>query len=303
MSELDLTELSTITDWLRYGISQAYAHPLYYGHGTDNAYEDIKALVLGSLHLPWDTDTLLWQARLTSPEKLLLAQQLQKRILERVPVPYLTNEAYFSGLSFYVDERVLIPRSPIAELIENRFSPWLENSLAPRILDMCTGSACIAIACCYAFPEAQVEGVDISFDALEVAEINLKKHDLADSLTLIQSDLFAQIVPSEQYDLIICNPPYVGADEMKTLPKEYHYEPVLALEAREHGLAIVHEVLRQASQYLTPKGFLLLEVGNSADALIEAYPQLPFTWLDFVRGGDGVFLLTKIDLQAYQELL
>lgn len=296
-------ELNTIIDWLRYGISQANANSLFYGHGTDNVYDDIKALILGSLYLPWDMDILLWQGKLTATEKKLLAQRLEKRIHERVPVPYLTQQAYFCGLDFYVDERVLIPRSPVSELIENGFRPWLEDIAEPRILDMCTGSACIAIACCYALPHAQVDAVDVSDAALEVAEINQKKHYLEDNLTLIKSDLFSNITPSNQYDLIISNPPYVGAAEMQTLPPEYLHEPVLALETADNGLAIVHELLNKAGQYLTENGILIVEVGNSADALIAAYPDLPFTWLDFDRGGDGVFLLTKAELQAYQEQL
>jgi ribosomal protein L3 glutamine methyltransferase len=291
-------DFQSIIDFLRFGLSRANAAPLHYGHGTDNAWDDILALVLGSLFLPMDVDPLLLQAHLTQNEKALLCQNLEKRIIDRVPVPYLTHEAWFCGLMFYVDERVLIPRSPIAELISHHFSPWIDSDNVKRVLDLCTGGGCIAIACCHAFPEARVHAVDISADALVVAEMNRQRHDVKDQLTLFESDCF-DTVPDLQYDIIVSNPPYVGSDEMQTLPNEYRHEPVLALETGNNGLAIVEKILRQAHNYLTEEGILVVEVGNSEQALMDAYPDVPFTWLDFEHGGKGIFILTSQQIKHY----
>lgn len=289
----------TLLDFLRFGISSAYAEPtLYYGHGTDNAVDDLHALVLGTLSLPPDCDPSLFHGRLTEDEKQLLCQQIKRRIHDRVPVPYLTNTAYFCGLSFYVDERVLIPRSPLAELIQRQFSPWVEADKVHQVLDLCTGSGCIAVACCYAFPDAEVDAVDISAEALQVAATNRERHDLVSQLTLIQSDCF-DAVPVKQYDIIVSNPPYVGAEEMLTLPSEYQHEPNIALETAQNGLAVVEKIFKQALPYLAKDGILVVEVGNSEEVLIAAYPQVPFTWLDFERGGGGVFLVTQAQLQTY----
>jgi ribosomal protein L3 glutamine methyltransferase len=286
----------TILDFLRFGVSRARATTLHYGHGTDNAQDDILTLILSTLSLPYDTSPLWFQAQLTADEKTTLCEQLTRRIIERVPVPYLTHEAYFCDLLFYVDERVLIPRSPIAELIQQQFTPWIDVDDVDHILDLCTGSGCIAIACCHAFPDAQVDAVDISSDALVVAEINRESHGVYDQLTLIQSDCFAACA-NKKYDIIVSNPPYVGRDEMETLPEEYRHEPVLALEAEKNGLALVEKILREASSYLTDHGILVVEVGNSDEALMEAYPNVPFMWLDFEYGGHGVFLLTAQQLK------
>lgn len=291
-------DFQSIIDFLRFGFSHANAASLHYGHGTDNAWDDMLALVLGSLSLPMDIDPALLHARLTIDEKALLCEQLKKRIVDRVPVPYLTNEAWFCGLSFYVDERVLIPRSPIAELIQHHFSPWVEADCVERVLDLCTGGGCIAIACCHAFPDALVDAVDISSDALAVAEINRQRHNVVEQLTLFESDCFDSL-PNERYDVIVSNPPYVGSDEMKTLPTEYRHEPVLALETGNNGLAIVDKILLQAHKYLTDNGVLIVEVGNSEQVLMEAYPEVPFTWLDFEHGGEGVFLLTAQQIKSY----
>ncbi len=291
-------DFKTIIDYLRFGLTQATLASLYYGHGTDNAWDDMLSLVLGTLSLPHDVDPQLLQAQLTDEEKNRLCRQLERRIIERVPVPYLTQTAYFCDLPFYVDERVLIPRSPIAELIREQFSPWIDANDVTRVLDLCTGSGCIAIACCYAFPDAEVDAVDISPDALVVANINQKRHGLQDVLTLIQSDCFDDM-PAVQYDIIVCNPPYVGHDEMQTLPVEYRHEPKLALETTNQGLAIVEKILRSAAAYLTHHGILVLEVGNSEAILVDTYPHVPFTWLDFEHGGEGVFLLTRQQLIDY----
>lgn len=288
----------TIIDFLRFGISKAEEAKLYYGHGTDNASDDILALILTSLFLPFDVDKAFLTAKLTAAEKTLLAERLSLRIQERIPVPYITKEAYFAGLSFYVNEHVLIPRSPLAELIEQQFSPWVREDHVHQILDLCTGSGCIAIAAAMAFPEASVDAADISKDALEVAAINQEKYHLQERLTLIASNCWDHI-PQKRYDVIISNPPYVGREEWESLPEEYHHEPSLALISDKAGLAIVDQILAKAANYLSPKGILIVEVGNSEEALVEAYPDLPFTWLDFEHGGQGVFLLTAEELKTY----
>lgn len=291
-------ELVSVLDFLRFSLSCAINAQLYYGHGTDNAWDDMRSLILRSLSLPYEVDPTLLNGRLTSSEKKYLCQQLEKRINHRVPVPYLIKEAYFCDLPFYVDERVLIPRSPIGELIREQFSPWINAEQVHRVLDLCTGSGCIAIACCYAFPEAQVDAIDISSQALAVAEINREQLGVDDQLTLIESDCFSN-VPEVRYDLIVSNPPYVGKEEMQTLPDEFRHEPVLALETGNNGLAIVDTILRQAHAYLSDQGILVVEVGNSEEALVDAYPQVPFTWLEMSHGGQGVFLLTKQQLDEY----
>lgn len=291
-------DFKSILDFLRFGLTRAHAEPLHYGHGTDNASDDIFSLVLGSLSLPHDVDPMFLNARLTSDEKTILAGLLERRIIHRVPVPYLTHEAYFCEMPFYVDERVLIPRSPIAELINQQFSPWVSAPDVSRILDLCTGGGCIAIACCHAFPMAHVDGADISPEALAVAEINRQQHGVQEQLTLIETDCFGAI-PAVQYDIIVSNPPYVGRNEMQTLPDEYRHEPTLALETGQNGLEIVERILRTAGRYLTPEGILVVEVGNSEDALVDAYPHVPFTWLEFEHGGHGVFLLTAEHVNEY----
>lgn len=291
-----MQSFETIIDFLRFAISEAHRQGLFYGHGSDNALDDMRALILDRLSLPLDANEYLLQARLSAEEKTDLCVQLQRRIIDKIPVAYLTQNAYFCGLPFYVDERVLIPRSPIAEMIQQHFSPWLSEPT--RILDLCTGSACIAIACAYAFPEALVDAVDLSSDALAVAAINCEQHSLSDRVHLIQSDCWEN-VPKTRYELIVSNPPYVGDEEMASLPAEYRHEPQLALRADDDGLAIVANILQHAHRYLTNDGILVVEVGNSADALWEKYPDLPFTWLDFEHGGEGVFLLTYHQLSTY----
>jgi len=291
-------DFKTILDFLRFGLSSANSAKLYYGHGTDNSYDEILALILGSLSLPYDLDPIMFNAQLTQDEMALISKQLYKRIVERVPVPYLTKTAYFCDLSFFVDDRVLIPRSPIAELILDKFSPWIDEDKVESILDLCTGSGCIAIACCYAFEDALVDAVDISKDAISVAVINRDRHSLNNVLTIIESDCF-NAVPLKKYDIIVSNPPYVGHEEMQTLPNEYLHEPNIALETNNNGLAIVDNILSKAQNYLSDHGILVVEVGNSEEALLEAYPNIPFTWLDFERGGSGVFLLTCQQLKDY----
>ncbi|MDP3560548.1 MAG: 50S ribosomal protein L3 N(5)-glutamine methyltransferase [Legionellaceae bacterium] len=291
--------LHTVVDFLRYGLSLANQAPLFYGHGTDNAWDDIYQLILRSLNLPLDVDKFLLQGNLSAAEKDHLWKQLEQRIQQHIPTPYLIHEAYFSGLLFYVDERVLIPRSPVAESIQQGFQPWLGETSPQRILDLCTGSGCIGIACAYAFPEALVDLVDISPEVLEVARMNVQRHELEDRVSLIQSDVWEQ-VPPKRYDIIISNPPYVSEEEYHNLPIEYQHEPRLALEAADQGLAIVDTILQQASSYLSEHGILIIEVGNSQEAFEERYPDLPCYWLDFEIGGSGVLLIEAAALKAYQ---
>jgi ribosomal protein L3 glutamine methyltransferase len=255
--------------------------------------------VLYTLQLPYNLSEFYLQSALTPAERQAIVSAIEKRINERKPAAYLTHEAIFAGLSFYVDERVLVPRSPIAELIEQRFAPWIEEEQVGRILDLCTGSGCIAIACAYAFPEAEIDAVDISIDALAVAEINLEKHQLKEDLILYQSDLF-DALPDGQYD-VISNPPYVSLDEWQQLPPEFHAEPKVGFVAGQTGLDVVKRILLEAKDYLTPQGILIVEVGSSADTLQQLLPTVPFYWLDFERGGDGVFLLTADQIAEYQE--
>ena len=292
------SELKTILDFIRVGWTWAESADLWFGHGTEDAEQDIRELILGSLHLPYDLDVAYMHARLTMQERQFLASQLKKRILDRIPVPYLTHRSHFAGLEFYVDERVLIPRSPTAELIEQQFAPWVDPSAVNSILELCTGSACMAIACAYAFPWAQVDALDISSDALAVAQINVQKHHLEDQVRLIQSDVWQQC-PDQRYDVILANPPYVSQEEMLSLPKEYTHEPRLALFAEREGLAIVDDILHHAARYLTPQGCLIIEVGDTEDTMKQAYPDLPLTWIDVERGGSGVFLLTAEQLNHY----
>jgi ribosomal protein L3 glutamine methyltransferase len=291
----DISALQTIRDFIRWAISRFNEQGLYFGHGTETAWDEAVALILHSLHLPHDINPIVLDANLIDEEREKLYQLIEKRITKRIPLAYLTNEILFAGLSFYVDERVLIPRSPIAELIENQFQPWVDVDNVNNILDLCTGSGCIAIACAKAFPDANVDASDVSTDALAVAKINVLRHNAEDQVHLYQSDLFAGL-PNKKYDLIVTNPPYVSAEEMAALPKEYRHEPELGLAAGDQGLDFAIQILQKAPEYLQPHGVLVIEVGNSEYALAERFPELPFTWLEFQRGGGGVGLLRREDL-------
>lgn len=284
-------ELTTLRDYVRWAFSRFNAAKLYYGHGTDNAWDEAVQLILSALHLPPDTIPDLMSSNLTLVERRELCDLILRRINERIPAAYLTREAWFAGLPFYVDQRVIIPRSPIGELIEEGFSPWLDNHDVVKILDLCTGSGCIAIACALDFPESEVFATDISKEALSVAEINVKKYQLENRVNLITADLYPN--NDQKYDLIVSNPPYVSEQEYNNLPKEYSHEPPLALKANEEGIEMVKRILQGASNYLNTNGILVVEVGNSQHALMEHFPEVPFLWLDFERGGEGVFLLTK----------
>jgi ribosomal protein L3 glutamine methyltransferase len=296
----NFTELKTIRDFIRFAISRFNAAGLYYGHGTDNAWDESIALVLHTLHLPHDVSPTVLDANLIQEEKAKLAELINLRVEKRIPVPYLTHEAWFSGLPYYVDERVLIPRSPIAELVERHFQPWIDPDHVHDILDLCTGSGCIAIACAKAFPDAMIDASDISADALVVAKINVLRHAVEDQVHLVESDLFASL-PEKKYDIIVSNPPYVSTEEMFNLPMEYQHEPKLGLEAGKQGLDFAVRILRDANEYLNPHGILIVEVGNSEHALSEHFPDVPFTWLEFERGGGGVFILTAEQLREHQQ--
>ncbi|HPE73537.1 MAG TPA: 50S ribosomal protein L3 N(5)-glutamine methyltransferase, partial [Candidatus Competibacter sp.] len=264
------SHLHTIRDLIRWGASRMNEAGLHFGHGTDNAIDEAAALVLHALHLPPDLHAEYFQSHLTPAEKQAVLHLLKRRVAERKPAAYLTQRAWFMGLPFYVDERALVPRSPLAELIERHFAPWLPDSRAVGgILDLGTGSGCIGLACAYAFPDARVDLADISAEALEVARRNVTEHGLEDQVEVIQSDLFSAL-KGRRYDLIISNPPYVGLEELDSLPAEYQHEPRLGLAAGAEGLDVVMEILHQAADYLSRDGLLIVEVGNAQYALCAA---------------------------------
>jgi len=290
-------ELSTLTDFMRWGASRFVEAELSYSHGMSSPLDEAVYLVLRSLQLPVDTPEVYWNSKLTQSEKEAILVIIKRRIKERIPAAYLMKEGWFAGLQFYVDERVLVPRSPIAELVENQFVPWVNPDEVESILDLCTGSGCIGIACAYAFPGASVDLADISEEAIEVANINIDKHDARQQVTAIQSDLFSSL--TSQYDIIVSNPPYVDADDIARMSDEFHHEPEIGLSSGSDGLDCTRQILKQAAQYLTDEGILVVEVGNSQYALAQEYPEVPFQWVDFERGGDGVFVLTKDQLEIH----
>ncbi len=289
-----VSELHTLQDMIRWTVSRFNAANLFFGHGTDNAWDEAVQLILPTLYLPIDVPPHVLNSRLTGSERLRIVERVIKRINERTPIAYLTNKAWFCGLEFYVDERVLVPRSPIGELIEAQFQPWLIDEPV-RIMDLCTGSGCIAIACAHAFPDAEVDAIDISTDALQVAEQNIQDHGMEQQVFPIRSDLFRDL-PKEKYDLIVSNPPYVDQEDMNSLPKEFKHEPELGLAAGTDGLKLVRRILANAAGYLTDNGILICEVGNSMVHMMNQYDHIPFTWLEFENGGHGVFMLTRQQL-------
>ncbi|MCW2485914.1 50S ribosomal protein L3 N(5)-glutamine methyltransferase [Candidatus Symbiopectobacterium sp. NZEC127] len=289
-----VNDLHTLQDMLRWAVSRFNAAELYYGHGTDNPWDEALQLVLPTLYLPLDFPADMFGSRLTLSERQRVVERVIRRVNERLPVAYLTNKAWFCGLEFFVDERVLVPRSPIGELISQQFAGLIADE-PQHILDLCTGSGCIAIACAHAFPDAEVDAVDLSSDALAVAEQNIQQHGLEQQVTPIRSDLF-RALPPLAYDLIVTNPPYVDAEDMADLPQEFRREPELGLAAGHDGLDLVRRILACAPDYLNEQGVLICEVGNSMVHLMDQYPDIPFTWLEFEHGGDGVFMLTKDQL-------
>ena len=292
-------ELQSIADWVRYATSRFAHAELFFGHGTDNPADEAHALVMHTLGLPFAPPNYVYPARLTEAECERLHSLIERRIDERLPLPYLLGRAWFCGMEFEVDARVLIPRSPIGELIEAGFAPWAALPPGGRVLDMCTGSGCIAIACAAWLDDISVDAVDIDDDALMVARANVARHQMQDVVRVMASDLYSAL-NNERYNLIIANPPYVPATSMLTLPPEYAHEPAAALVADEDGLALVHALLCDASNHLTEDGVLIMEVGESADAFIARYPTLPILWCEFERGGDGVFAINAQALRDAQ---
>lgn len=295
-----MQNLTTLRDFLRYTLSQFHHHQVFFGQGSDSAFDEATYLVFGALNLPWQGDERLLDAKLMQAEKAKLHNLINQRCQDRKPLAYLLGEAWYAGLRFKVNEKVLIPRSPIVELIETAFAGLIDEYQPPaRVLDLCTGSGCIGIATAYAFPTAQVVLTDISPPALEIAQKNIALHQLEKRVTAIRSDVFNQLNPAEKFDLIVTNPPYVNADDLNTMPAEFRHEPKLALAAGEDGLSLAHQILAKAADYLTENGLLILEVGNSQAALEAAYPQVPFLWLEFEANAGGVCALTYQQLKEY----
>lgn len=288
-------ELTTIRDILRFAVSRFNNAELFFGHGSDNAHDEAAYLILHTLNLPLDTLDPYLNAKLLQTEKEEVLALIERRVTERLPVAYLTNQAWQGDFDFYVDERVIVPRSFIYELLGDSLTPWIEYpELVNRALDLCTGSACLAIQMAHHYPAAEIDAVDLSLDALEVAAINVEEYGLEDRISLIHTDLFEGLEGT--YDLIVSNPPYVDAESVDALPDEYLHEPELALGSGQDGLDATREIILQAAKFLNPKGVLLVEIGHNRDVLEAAYPELPFTWLE-TSGGDGfVFLLTREQL-------
>lgn len=289
-------ELFTIRDWLRFTVSRFEESGIFFGHGADNSYDEAVWLILSALHLPHDTLDNFLDAVITESERKHLAHLIEQRITKRTPTAYLVREAWLRGYKFYVDERVIVPRSFIAELLEGGLQPWIEYpELVNSAVDICTGSGCLGVLLADAFPDAQIDVVDISPDAIAVANINIANYGLQDRISAIQSDMFTALA-GKQYDVIISNPPYVDAPSMAQLPAEYRNEPQIALGSGVAGLDHTHTLLREAANHLNDNGILVVEIGHNRDALLEAYPDLPFTWLDTASGNQFVFLLTKEQL-------
>lgn len=291
------TELLTLRDCLRFAVTQFHRVGLFFGHGNDNAWDEAVYLALHSLNLPLDQLEPYLDARLLPSERIQLLGIYQRRVADRLPAAYLTQEAWLNGHAFYVDERVIVPRSFIGELLEEQLTPWIDDPWQiTRALDLCTGSGCLAILTALAFPDAEVDAIDLSPDALAVAERNVTDYGLDDRIRLIESDALSALEPNDRYDLIISNPPYVDAESVAALPPEYLHEPELALGSGDDGLEFVRRLLATARQHLTEDGLLVVEIGHNRDALEAAYPDTPFVWLDTKAGGEFVFLLNAQDL-------
>lgn len=291
------SQLSTVRDLLRFAVSRFNEARLFFGHGTQNAYDEAAYLILHTLHLPLDTLEPFLDARLTSEELESVLNILRRRVQERIPSAYLTHEAWLGDFNFYVDERVIVPRSFIAELLREQLSPWVEDpETVTSALDMCTGSGCLAILMAHAFPNADIDAADISPDALEVARRNVADYGLEEQIRLVQSDLFSNL-GKQRYDVIISNPPYVNAPSVEALPPEYLHEPKLALGSGEDGLDATRIILREAPRHLNPGGILVVEIGHNRDAVEMAFPELSFNWLETSAGNEFVFLLRREQME------
>lgn len=288
--------LSTVGDFVRWCSSEMTCHGVYFGHGSDNAWDEATFLVLSAIAQPLTAGPELLSLTLLPSERRQVAAWLGERIERRLPLPYITGEAWFAGLSFLVSPDVLIPRSPFAEVLAQHASPWLQNEPS-TVLDMCTGSGCIGIAAAFEFPNARVDLVDISRAALDVAEQNIARHQVDGRVRTVESDLFTAL-KGRRYDLILANPPYVDAEDLADMPAEYQHEPALALGSGEDGLDLTRRMLAEAADYLNPNGLLFIEVGNSAAAMDEAFPELLLTWLEFELGGHGICVISREDLMG-----
>ena len=288
-------QLFSIRDYIRYAMSRFTQSRVYYGHGTDNAWDEAVELIFFLLNMPLDADQRVLDARLTAEERKLIIRMIENRCIDRIPLPYITGRSYFAGLEFRIDERALIPRSPIAELIESGFSPWLMTQ-PERVLDLCCGSGCIGIAVSV-IADSSVVLADISEEALQLAKQNVALHDLESKAVTVESDLFEKIEGT--FDLIVSNPPYVDAEDLQSMPAEYAHEPRLALEAGADGLSFARQILENAKHYLNDQGLLIMELGNSWINLEEAYPSVPWTWVEFERGGHGVLAISRAELEQY----
>jgi ribosomal protein L3 glutamine methyltransferase len=297
MKHFDDTEsLITVRDWLRFAVSRFNEAGLFFGHGSDNAFDEAAYLILHTLHLPLDRLDPFLDASLTHGESEQVQAVIERRVKERIPAAYLTHEAWLGEHRFYVDERVIVPRSFIAELLREQLAPWLDDpEEIGSALDLCTGSGCLAILAALAFPHAKVDAVDLSKEALEVAAKNVADYALQDRIELLESDLFVAL-DGRTYDVILSNPPYVNAESVAALPPEYQAEPALALGSGEDGLDATRQILAKAKSHLNPGGLLVVEIGHNRDALEAAYPALPFTWLDTESGEQFVFMLRREDL-------
>ncbi|MEA5097270.1 MAG: 50S ribosomal protein L3 N(5)-glutamine methyltransferase [Burkholderiaceae bacterium] len=287
---------STVRDLLRYAVTRFRSANLYFGHGSDNAYDEAAYLILHTLSLPLDTLEPFLDAQLLTEEIANVLNVIERRTVERIPAAYLTNEAWLGDYRFFVDERVIIPRSFIHELMPEHFSPWIKDPDAvENVLDLCTGSGCLAIMLADSFPNAQVDAVDLSGDALDVAWENINDYGMQERIAVVESDLYTQLLP-KKYDLIVSNPPYVNAESMETLPEEYQKEPQNALAGGADGMDLVRKIVADAVHWLKPDGVLVVEIGNEYDNAVAAFPNLELTWLSTSGGDDRVFLVTAEQL-------
>ena len=296
-SKINSSQTRSIREWVEWG-SQAFDEAgLFFGHGTDNAHDEVIYIIVYALKTNFEFSGYDIDQPLAEAENKAVSEFLNQRLTSKQPAAYLVNEAWFCGLPFYVDERVLVPRSPIAELIEDEFQPWIPRENIKTILEIGTGSGCIALSCAYYMKDVRVDAVDIDDGALHVANKNLEHLELQDRVSFIKSDVFENLA-DKTYDIIVSNPPYVSQEEYDGLPAEYHREPQIGLTSGDDGLDCVRDILAHADQHLNPGGILIVEVGNTHEALEQAFPEIPFMWLEFEHGGHGIFLLEKNQLSG-----